>query len=416
MFGRARTPRSVHPPSLLVALLTALPLSQAVAQHACDWSIDEVHTFGSTDGPLAFSPILDLTMGPDALLYVAQQFVPEVWVLDLEGRIVERIGRSGGGPGEFDGSPVRLGFKGDTLWVTDYTRLTFFSPTGKPLRRVSYSHLVPGEGSVFLPGHPLADGTYLGRRTLRGREMIAYARARRLPLLRFSGGGEIVDTLAVVAKGPNVIREPGFSEHPLWEWDWMGASMLPVAVGPHGLHVTYTVHGGTDWFDLIRLDLHGDTLLRSRVRYEPRQISTEAAEWLKASFAANAAGDYLPDPPSSSRDDAARERDRRAAYEALTLPEHFPPVRKIVMGSDSSIWILRELRPPELVDRWEVYTPQGVHEGTVVFSEGRGGVVPWAPRLELIYASEDWVWGTTVSDLDIPVLKGYRVDRSCSAR
>lgn len=391
-------------------------------QEACEWSLDPSWSIGAIDGPEALSPVLDLAVGPDGYIYVAQQFVPEVAVFNREGGILKTIGRAGNGPGEFDGNPVRLGWVSDTLWVADRSRVTLFSEAGDPLRRIEFSHSIPEEGSVFVPGRLLRGGTFLARRRLRGPEMLQYARARRLPLRRFAEDGDVLDALATVPKGPSVVRGNRFSPHPLWEWDWNGVSSLPVAPIPGGAGVVFASVGSEagardiNWFELIQIDARGDTILHHRVPYEPRPITGGDAQWLRNSYAAYIAGDYTDsgsERPVPGRDRAARERDGREARDAITIPESYPPVRKIVVGADGSIWVLRELRPPEFVDRWEVYTSEGRLEGLVTIADGRAGATPWAPRLNVLYASREEVWGTVMGEFDVPYLRGYRVERSC---
>lgn len=396
-----------------VGALTAVVISSLGAQETCEWQLERTTTIGSIDGPDALSPILDLTVGPDGHVYVAQQFVPHVAVFDRDGRLVRTIGRAGQGPGEFDGNPVRLGWVGDTLWVADFSKTTLFSEGDEPIDRAEFSTLFVEEGSVFVPGVLLINGSYLAKRSLRGREMLDFARADELPLRRFTDAGEVADTLAVVPKNPQVFRGEGFSVHPLWPWE--GVSWLPVASAPDGSSVAFTRADGT-WFDLIEVGVQGDTLLHRRIQYDPRPLEDEHEDWLRTVYSGFVAGDYTPESSSSvlTRDNAARERDRREARDALTVPEVFPPVREIVLGSDGSIWVLRELRLPELTDRWEVYSPDGIQEGSVVISEGRGGFVPWAPRLTVLHANRNEVWGTTLDDLDVPYIHRYRVVDPCS--
>ena len=106
------------------------------------------------------------------------------------------------------------------------------------------------------------------------------------------------------------------------------------------------------------------------------------------------------------------ERDRRAAEDAITFPDHHPPVREVFSGADGTIWLLREMRADD-VDHWEVYGPNGQLEGSVDVESGRSGVFPWAPNLRLLRATRDEVWGRTMGDLDVPYIHRYGVDRSC---
>ena len=72
-------------------------------------------------------------------------------------------------------------------------------------------------------------------------------------------------------------------------------------------------------------------------------------------------------------------------------------MRRIVTGKDGSIWILRELTTPDLVDRWEVYDGDGELQGVVLISDGKASPIPWQPRLNILRVTRDEVWGTTIN-------------------
>ena len=114
-----------------------------------------------------------------------------------------------------------------------------------------------------------------------------------------------------------------------------------------------------------------------------------------------------------SRSQATRERERRAATEAIHFPDDFPPVRRIAAGMDDSIWVLRELRFPELVDLWQVYSAEGRLEGEISIEVGRSGPYPWAQRLDVVQASRTELWGVTLGEFDEPYLHRYRVVSAC---
>ena len=75
--------------------------------------------------------------------------------------------------------------------------------------------------------------------------------------------------------------------------------------------------------------------------------------------------------------------------------------------------LLRELRE-DGVDLWEIYGSDGGLEGTLEIEEGRSSTKPWYPRLAILLASVDEVWGTTRGEYDEPYLHRYRVDRTCA--
>jgi hypothetical protein len=415
------------------------------AQTPCPspWVLREEFKFGSVDGPQALSHVGDFEIGRDGSLYVVQ--FPAISVFDANGRPSGTIGRVGGGPGEFAVSASRIGFRGDTLWATDLSALHFLTTDGKEAYQLKWRTLMPKEGSAFLPATPMADGTVLGERTLVGgpgtAPGIGFFDAERLPLLRFDRTGTVVDTIAMV--GWNRPRYVAFAgggslDHPL---QGMGnpltpgiESLLPVVVTRDYRAViligsiktqeaapTLRNLGGllatpAMTFQLLRIAIDGDTLLNTAIEYEPQPVSASMRDWLRENFAAQRAGDFSgrrdprnPIPPPSS---AVREQRRAEAREAITFPEFLPPVRHILAGEDGTIWLLRELRE-DREDHWEVYTERGQLQGTVVISAGRSAAFPWSPRVRLLRATRDEVWGTTLDDLDVPTIHRYRIDKAC---
>jgi hypothetical protein len=385
------------------------------AQASCTWSLEETLRIGSVGGEDALSSVVDLTIGPAGDVYVAQEAIPNVTVFAADGSLSRVIGRAGRGPGEFDGAPVRLGWLADTLWVSDFGATHFFGLDGTEARQVSFYVRLASEGSFFRPGAALSDGTLLGYRLLGGGISQFYA-ADSLSVLRFSPSGDVLDTIARIAQPLRVQRENSSpTEHPLD--DWAGASGLPVVVTPDGSSIVYVGTVRADArnpsFDLLKLSIFGDTLLQRAVAYEPRPLTESDRDWLRDAFAARMAGDYVPSSTMIGLTAAASERIRAAATEAITFPEFYPPVRRIVAGRDGSMWLLRELTLPDRVDRWELYDADGAFRGAVSVRQGRSALEPWWPRLDVLAATSDEIWGVTLDELDVPYIHRYRIDKGC---
>ncbi|MDZ7780537.1 MAG: hypothetical protein U5R14_11500 [Gemmatimonadota bacterium] len=397
---------------LCIGLWPTWLAGQSQIPETCEWFLEETQRFGAADGEDALTGILDLEVGPDGNVFLAQRFGAGVTILTPDGETTV-LGRAGRGPGEFDGPPLRLGFIGDTLWASDRLTVHFFGPDGAELRQVSF-RTATGHGSRFVPRVPLADGSFLGDRQIDPSSMREFVEATRLPLHRFSASGEVLDPVTLIRAPPVVtIEGGGFTFHPLG--DWLGESMLPVAVEPDGRAVVTagtTQNAAADAFFLTRVDITGDTILHRSIPYEPAPVNASDREWLTEAFAGSLAGDHDP-AVSRTRDDAARERQRRAAREAITFPDYFPPVRQVVPGADGSIWLLRELELPQRTDRWEVYGATGDLEGVVRVTEGRAFQDPWKPRLKMLWASRDQVWASSLGELDVPYLHRFRVVRGC---
>ena len=105
-------------------------------------------------------------------------------------------------------------------------------------------------------------------------------------------------------------------------------------------------------------------------------------------------------------------RRREAIQRSATFPDSHPPVRQVRAGANGTIRLLREWRL-DGPDRWEVHDSRGELMGEVRAPEGRSGFLPWDPRMTLLRATADEVWGTTLREFDVPYLHRFRVLRGC---
>ena len=411
--------------SSLAALLLCAP-GALRAQTPCPtpWQLEEVLRIGSLESTDLVASVLDLAIGPDSALYVAQAMVPAVTVFSLDGRVLRRIGRAGQGPGDMQLAALAVGWIGDTLWAADLHRIQLFSSDERvPEQVIQFSKGVPEEGSRLAPGRMLADGTLIGRRRITdGRAWSSRGANPGLALRRLARSGEVLDTIATIDWSGNAIENerdarlfPG--QHPLRHLPPIGLQEYLTALKPDGSAVVQIGKVYEDasrpTFDLLVISIRGDTLLHRSVEYEPREVTSAMERRLADEYAGWRAGDYAPSSRSPQLTETTLERRRRAARRVFWVPEYHPPVRQVVAGTDGTIWLLRELRE-DRVDIWEVYDSDGTLEGTVEIGHGRSSLIPWHPRLAVALASRDEVWGATFDDYDVPYIHRYRVDRTCA--
>ena len=410
-----------------IALLVCAP-GVTRAQEACPtpWQLEEVLRIGSPESANLVTGVLDLAIGPDSALYVAQALVPTITVFSLDGRVLRHIGRAGQGPGDIELSATGVGWLGDTLWVADRYRVQLFTTDELvPDEVIRFNLSVPEEGAFLTPGRVLADGTLIGKRTWRGGFGPGMSRGADtgLALRRLSRSGEVLDTIANIHWPDNAVeyendrgRRVSYI-HPLKDLSPLGLKEYLAALGPDGSRVVQIANvqedGTPPTFDILVISVHGDTLLHRAVEYEPREVTSVMERRLADGLAGWIAGDYSP---STSRwlavSERTLERRRRAVRGAFRAPEFLPPVRQVVAGGDGSIWLLRELRE-DRADVWEIRDAAGRLEGTVEIGQGRASFKPWSPRLAIVLASRDEVWGTTYDEYDVPYIHRYRVDRTC---
>lgn len=413
---------------LLTSLLALFSCAPAAirAQTACPtpWQLEEVLRIGSLENTDLVGSVLDLAIGPDSALYLAQAMVPAVTVFSLDGQVLRRIGRAGRGPGDIEFSATGVGWIGDTLWVADLNRIQLFTTDERvPDQVIQFSRGVPEEGSRLAPGRILADGTLIGRRRITdGRAWSSRGANPGLALRRLSRSGEVLDTIAIMDWSGNAVENerdaalfPG--QHPLRDLPPLGLYEYLTALKPDGSAVVQIgrVHEGATppTFDLLVISIRGDTLVHRSVEYEPRQVTRAMERRLADEYAALRAGDYAPSSRSPQLTETTLERRRRAARRVFWVPEHHPPVRQVVAGTDGTIWLLREMRE-DRVDVWEIYDSEGTLEGTVEIGHGRSSRRPWHPRLAIALASRDDIWGATFDEYDVPYLHRYLVDRTCA--
>jgi hypothetical protein len=428
----------------LLFMISLWVSSALEAQVAClaPWRLEETLRLGSVDGADALSGINALETDARGTIYVAQWSQPWISVFDSKGNPLGRIGQGGQGPGEFVQQVTRLGWKGDTLWAAELSGpVHLFSQDGKEFGQVRFKAAVRNEGSSFSAGPLLRDGSLLGSRTLQGKveDVNRFMTADRVPLLRFSRTGQILDTIAMVGwtserymivtsdlPGGGTGRGPVV--HPLQ--DWVGEEWLPVATRKDGAAViligNVTLHDGLlsgfttlnrffppeATFDLLAIGIRGDTILKRTVVYRPEPITQIDQEWIRDVFARTRAGEFYPAGLRPPHGPEMVERQRRIAAEAVTFPRYFPPVRQIVAGDDGTLWLLREYRP-DRSDLWEIYDGSGGLLGSVMISNGKSNANPMKPRLQILRATHDEIWGVTVDDLDVPQLHRFRIRDVC---
>lgn len=261
---------------------------------------------------------------------VMQDASYEMIFFNADGILTGRIGRRGGGPSEFEG----MRYAGwladtDTLWIWDHraTRLVFVDAK---LARVIRSRRITkleydGKRTDTLPDfrptellgvHP--EGTILSSGIPRS-DTRGYDSRGSGPLILSSHDGNLLSIVGWLPPRQHRAEYPGggvlipFAPEPL-----IGSSANGQRVGiVHSQHTTKS--SGT--FQLTILNAHGRTLSSREYSIEPVEI------------------------PQTKRDsviDRALRRVNAAAASALravTIPEHYPPVSEMQVGSDGSVWL-----------------------------------------------------------------------------
>lgn len=104
------------------------------------FSLEEELSIGDTDESedYLFSQIRHFTVDNMGRFFILDQQEAVIKVFDKEGNYLNKIGRKGQGPGEFN-NPSMIYFLNNELLVMEFDRLSFFSPEGKFLRVIPTS-------------------------------------------------------------------------------------------------------------------------------------------------------------------------------------------------------------------------------------------------------------------------------------
>ncbi|MFC1529234.1 6-bladed beta-propeller [Gemmatimonadota bacterium] len=123
-----------------LSMLLSLPLGIS-AQEPEEIQLQEAYRFppfNEADPSYYFAHISDIELLDGGLFAIADQFQYCVWIVREDGTLVEKIGRRGQGPGEFERPwAVEWDAQSEILWVMDMGRIQAFTGTDW-----SYLHMV----------------------------------------------------------------------------------------------------------------------------------------------------------------------------------------------------------------------------------------------------------------------------------
>lgn len=277
------------------------------------------------------SPISGIVVSPNGTIALAQPQDGVIRFFDRNGKPIGRFGRKGFGPGEF-GSLTRMGLLHDTVYAFDVAarRLTLIAPNQTLVRTIStsinLSNYRTTNGNAHFPVLPLAvdsNGSFLG-------------------LMTVSEQSSTVDVPTGVKNGWHVIRMDStgaFRNNVTWQPGLEACTArfgspgrggivtipfcpLPqIAVAPNAkmVVVASAEPGEKPLFGVVGARPNGDTLFQRTFAYTPAPIA------------------------SSTRDSVVglltRNPNYAAALAKVRIPESYPPIAHIIVGTDDTAWI-----------------------------------------------------------------------------
>lgn len=370
-----------------------------------EWTATEELRIGSVDDPVyGLTAVTAAAVGPDGTVYTLHRQPPFLRRWSEEGTHLADLGGQGEGPGEFD-SPRRLGFFGDTLWVSDRNwRLTLFGLDGTLLGTVS-PDVDLGEAGMdpsalpARPEAPLRDGTWWGRMPAFS-DAVAAGDLTRLPYVRMTADGETLDTIWV-----RPIPDRGRHQTLAVEWDGGGSySTQPLADTPLpvvdenrlALYVVERWAAAGDaargeW-TLHRFGMSGDTVWSRSVTHEPEPVPASITDSLLA---------VMEERFSSlaERTNLTPARISSVVRESLYRPSHYPPVETALVGRDGTVWVALRAADDAETRVWRVFGEDGADLARVHLPTG----------VRVLSASRSTVWGSVTDELHIPYLVRFRM-------
>jgi hypothetical protein len=335
----------------------------------------------------------------DGTLYLVDAYSPStIFVFPARGESVTTIGRQGKGPGEFERID-KMGFVGDTIWVTDLSldRLTYITAAGKVLRtEAGKSRLTSTNAGRYTPIYGvLADGSFIvehgtfdDNRKSTGRFWFRATPTGNNPPF----APRFLDTLAFdpPARHPmpelmNPDRSITFFGQPF------GDDPITV-VSPTGMVVNLSREAAADakaMYVVSGRSAKGE-LFKRTISYTAKPLTPADldAMW------------KLVDTREKLTSHYPSEAAARRVFEAkIFKPTYLPPVREVVVGADNSIWIQRELGQHS--DRWDVLSDRGEQLGWVDL----------AHSFTVKTVSRDAVWGVEQDQDGQEIFVRYRISK-----
>lgn len=305
------------------------------------------------------------------------------------------IGRKGSGPGEFQ-RVTRIGFIGDSLWALDpsLARISIFGPDFKHARtfaeplsamKATEDQAVSFYIQAVLPGGDLRAMAGLRPTATRPPWAAGVDTASRLSV-RISPTGEFKRRLFVAPpykcvvnysfdKGKGTTTIPFCAERVSTDWSGgVGVASVDVEDGA-GKPKSYVVSV---------VDDQGTTRFTRTFPFQPITVSKAALDSMAERRKKSAQGM----PPQIL-----------AAMPKVAPRTTYPPIRRVVLGRDYSVWLEEQTTRPG--HRWLVLDPKGATVGVVVLP----------PEVELQAAELGTIWGLTKDADDLQGVVRYRVGR-----
>jgi hypothetical protein len=305
----------------------------------------------------------------DGRIVVADGDVLVLRVYDANGQYLSSLGGRGGGPGEFGYLFGLLNCVEDELWALVLPRaFSRFRTDGAVIGLLRLS-LPDGESESAHACNAARQHLVIGWGTPR-RGIGLFRTTTRATVLSLDG--EVLADLGEVFGSERWGRETGNGPH-----DYGKQTVL--ALGDDRAYI-----GEADDFEIREYALDGE--LVRRIRWQGRELAISPAE----------IGRYR------SWVTETQELDPRAQeLIKMEFPPTMPAYDTMMLDEAGNLWVRRFALPGIREDDWDVFSPEGVWQGTVAAPLG----------LEITEIGDDWLLGIFQDELGTEFVRLHRIER-----
>lgn len=334
-------------------------------------SLEEEMLVSDTDA-FYFGSVSALDVTADGRMVVADRQANNIKVLRPDGSLVDTLGRSGEGPGEFQMLSVVQIVQGDSLLAYDFqrSRLTVYAPASpyEVARMVSFPREQGFVSTVYLLGD-----TFVGR----------------------FGGGGIDPEDGLITPDPSAMRRI--------ENDGTPSDTL-LLVEPRRAVLDMS-NGGISGIESIPFDRRGVLAQGPDDRLYYGSTDSLHIEAFASDGSSEVVASIPVDPvpvTSAARDSALSDVDKGLLSSVESaMPETKPSFTDLVVASDGRLWVER---PQDTPDRemvtWWVLDPEDQTIRTARLPED----------VSLLVVTNDRAYGRTTTENGAPAVVRYRVD------
>ncbi|MGH7577843.1 MAG: hypothetical protein ACREM1_22320 [Longimicrobiales bacterium] len=325
---------------------------------------------------------------PDGRIVLAHASVPEILTFSPDGRLLQRNGKRGEGPGEFGQfNRVRRG-SNDSILVLDYlTRVSVLTPDGRYVRSFRVPNLPNGSAAiledVFGDGSLLVTpvgGVPSGQRLER----------RRRQLWRLDPRTGAATELATFAELETYHFQKTIPRPIAFRRPFFGKTAYYIA-GQDRLYWAMT-----DSFQINVDGLDGKLVTRIRRRHETRRFGAgEVTELIETAVTGH---DVPAARPALRR--VLEELPRSGTVPAFGWPDYGPSYGPILMlDDDQNLWVAEYYMPGEARNARTVFAADGTWLGTVELPD----------RFSPTHIGSDFILGVWRDELDVEHIRLYEL-------